>query len=136
VFKVRIWFASAGLLGAAAIALLNLFPGRAPVVPVLTLSICSFGIASSNFWAIAQQAAPAALVGRALGYLNTISQLGGVTAPLITGWTLGPNRNFSPAILIAALSPLISCALLIGAGPSGIQRLKALLISASVHEPG
>ena len=134
VFGVRLLFLSAGLLGASAILLLNIIPGRAPVLPILVLSVCSFGLASSNFWAIAQYASPSAMVGRAIGYLNTLSQIGGVLAPLITGWSLGPHRNFKPAILIAGLCPLVSALLLALAGPKKLDCLKRELAGSSIAE--
>ncbi len=125
VFGIRLLFLNLGLLGSSAILLLNFLPGRAPVLPVLILSVCSFGVASSSFWAIAQYASPSAMVGRAIGYLNTISQIGGVAAPLITGWTLGPHKDFRLAILLAGLSPVVSLFLLLLTGPQGLSKLKS-----------
>jgi MFS family permease len=124
VFRVRLRFACAGLLGSSAILLLNLIPGRSSVLPILIVSICCFGVASSSFWTLAQHAPPSELVGRAIGYLNTISQLGGVAAPLITGWSLGPQRNFTVAIALAGSAPLVSLVLLLLTGSAGLDRLK------------
>src|SRR5579884_4542936 len=50
VFRVRTWFTGAGLAGAALILLLDLPPHRMAVLPVLILSICYFGVPSSQFW--------------------------------------------------------------------------------------
>jgi MFS transporter, ACS family, D-galactonate transporter len=127
VFRTRITFAVAGLLGASSILLLNVVPGRAPVLPVLVISICSFGVTSSSYWAIAQHTPPAFLVGRGIGYLNTLSQMAGAVAPVITGWSLGPTKNFHFAILLAGVAPLIACALLFVAGPQGLENLKRTL---------
>lgn len=131
VFGVRLFFLSLGLIGAAVILFLDFLPGRSAVLPVLTISISSFGIASSSFWAIAQYASPSAMVGRAIGFLNTISQIGGISAPLITGWSLGPHKDFSLAILLAGLSPVVSVILLLLAGPRGLDKLKADLAAAA-----
>jgi MFS family permease len=117
-FWVRIGFAASGLTGAASILLLNVTAGRAPVLPILVLSICSFGIASSNFWTISQSASPVSLVGRVIGFLNTLSQVAGAVAPIVTGWSLGPQKDFRFAILIAGICPLIAAACLIVAGRS------------------
>jgi MFS family permease len=130
VLRVRVLFASFGLVGASAILFLNMLPGRAPVLPILAVSICSFGLASSNFWAIAQYTSPSVIVGRAIGYLNTLSQIGGIFAPLVTGWSLGPHRDFKPAILIAGLCPIASVILLAIAGPKKLNQLKAQLEGA------
>lgn len=127
VFRVRLWFAAAGLLGAGLILVLKVMPGRAPVLPVLIVSICSFGVASSSYWAIAQFVPPVSMVGRTVGFLNTLSQIGGIAAPLITGWSLGPHKNFGLAILLAGVSPLVSCVLLFIAGPRGLAKLKESL---------
>jgi MFS transporter, ACS family, D-galactonate transporter len=127
VFRIRVRFAAAGLLGAALIVLLDTLSSRGAVLPILTVSICSFGIANSSFWAIAQHVSPAAMVGRAIGFLNTVSQVGGIVAPLITGWSLGPQKNFRVAIALAAISPLVSCVLLLVAGSGGLEKLKERL---------
>lgn len=132
VFAVRVWFASAGLVGAGSILLFHLLPGRRPVLPILFVSVCSFGIANSNFWAISQHLPPIAMVGRTIGYLNTVAQVGGAAAPLITGWSLGPEKNFGLAILLAGFSPLLACAILLFlGGPRGLDQLKANLS----HQP-
>jgi MFS transporter, ACS family, D-galactonate transporter len=127
VFHTRLWFAGVGLLGATSILLLDVLPGRGPVLPVLMLSMCSFGVANSSYWVIAQHTPSAAMVGRAIGYLNTISQLGGILAPLITGWTLGPQRHFEVALLIAGSCPVVAALLIWLAGPKGLENLKAQL---------
>jgi ACS family D-galactonate transporter-like MFS transporter len=130
VFAVRLSFLSFGLIGASAILLLNLLSTRSAVLPILIVSICSFGISSSNFWAIAQYTSPSAMVGRAIGFLNTVSQIGGIGAPLITGWSLGPHKDFRLAILLAGLSPIIAVIALLLAGPNGLDKLKNHLATA------
>jgi hypothetical protein len=67
------------------------------------------------------------MVGRAIGFLNTISQAAGAAAPLITGWILGPEKQFGLALTIAGVSPLLAAACLLAAGPAGLERLKAKL---------
>lgn len=130
VFRVRILFGAAGLLGSASLLLLQVLPGRGPVLPILVLSICSFGIASSNFWAISQHVPPMQMVARTIGILNTLSQLAGALAPLITGWTLGPQKQFGVAVTVAGVCPLIACGLLLMAGPRGLTKLKENLVAA------
>jgi ACS family D-galactonate transporter-like MFS transporter len=132
VFQTRILFAAAGLVGASSILLLNVIPGRAPVLPILVISICSFGVTSSSYWAIAQYAPPTFLVGRSIGYLNTLSQTAGAIAPVITGWSLGPAKDFRFAILSAGVAPLIACVLLFTAG-RGLEKLKRELAAT---DPG
>jgi ACS family D-galactonate transporter-like MFS transporter len=128
VFRVRVSFAAAGYLGTAAILLLLVLPGRAWVVPVFTLSMCATGMGNASFWAIAQHVSPANMTGRTIGFLNTLSQVAGVAAPLVTGWILGPaEKHFGPAILVAGICPVLAGACLLAAGSSGLQSLKATL---------
>lgn len=128
VFWVRICFALAGLLGASTILLLNFTSGHTAVLPILAISMCSFGAANSNLWTIAQNAAPPSAVGRSIGYLNTISQLAGASAPLLTGWSLGPLRDFHLAIWVAGCCPLVACVCLLIAG-RGLDRLRLTLVT-------
>jgi MFS family permease len=107
-FRVRLWFAAAGCVGASSLLLLNLLPRNSLVMLVLLISVCSFGMMSANFWTLAQNVAPPEKVGRVIGFLNTASQIGGVAAPLITGQILGPQRHFAPAVAIAAVCPLVA----------------------------
>ena len=105
-FRVRLWFCAAGYFGSGAVLLLLVLPGReAAITPCLLFAVCATGIGNANYWAISQQAAPANLVGRTIGYLNTISQLAGAAAPLITGWILGPEKQFGVALMIAGIAP-------------------------------
>ena len=109
--KVRVLFGTSGMLCASSLLLLNV--AQIPVLPVLLLAICGFGVASSSMWTIAQTLASASVVGRFIGFLNTLSQIAGAVAPLITGWTLGPKHNFQFAIWIAGLAPLVAAACLV-----------------------
>jgi len=131
VFRVRMWFCAAGYLGAGSILLLLILPGREAVLPVLTLSVCATGIGNANYWALSQQAAPANLVGRAIGFLNTISQLAGAAAPLITGWILGPEKQFGVALAIAGICPLLAAVSVLAAGAGGLERMRVSLSGAS-----
>jgi MFS family permease len=127
VFRIRLWFCVAGYVGSGALLLLLVLPGRGPVLPVLLIAVCATGIGNANFWAISQQAAPANLVGRAIGFLNTLSQLAGAAAPLITGWILGPQKQFSMALAIAGIAPVLAAGLLAYTGPRGLERMRTSL---------
>lgn len=127
VFHVRLWFCAAGYLGSGALLLLLVLPSRAAVMPVLLVAVCATGIGNANFWAIAQHAAPSNLVGRTIGYLNTISQIAGATAPLITGWILGPEKQFGVALAIAGISAPLAALCLIATGARGLERMRNAL---------
>lgn len=126
IFRVRVWFAAAGSVGAASLVLLNYLPGNALGMLVLYFSVCCFGVVSANFWTMAQNVAPPEKVGRVIGFLNTASQLGGVAAPLITGYILGPAKYFPPAVAIAAVCPLASLVPLFMAS-QGMESLRTSL---------
>jgi MFS family permease len=117
--RVRIVFGSIGLLAASSLLLMNFSPSRAIVLPVLLVCICGFGIGSASMWTIAQTLATASTVGRFIGYLNTLSQIAGAAAPLITGWTLGPQNNFHLAIWIAGVAPILAAVCLSRSAPDG-----------------
>jgi MFS transporter, ACS family, D-galactonate transporter len=125
---VRITIAVAGLAGAGAILLLTRVPNRSSVLAVLIVSVCSFGVASANFWAVVQHLCSAHVTARIIGYFNTLSQIAGVAAPIITGYTLGPDRDFTVAILLAGASTLAAAGLLLSAGTRGLDRLRQALI--------
>jgi ACS family glucarate transporter-like MFS transporter len=127
VFRARLWFGVVGYVGTAAILLLLVTPDQSWVLPILTFSMCATGIGNSNFWTISQHVPPKNLVGRTIGYLNTVSQVAGMAAPLITGWILGPQKQFGPAILVAGVCPALAAVFLLAAGSKGLGRMKALL---------
>jgi len=127
VFRARLWFAAVGYAGTAAILLLLVTPDRSWALPILTFSMGATGIGNSNFWTISQHVPPKNLVGRTIGYLNTVSVAAGAAAPVITGWILGPQRHFGPAILVAGVCPALAAICLLAAGSKGLERMKALL---------
>ena len=127
-FGVRSAFLAAGLVASSSILLLLLLPNTIGAQPVLIISICGFGVANVSFWTIAQQVAPAAAVGSTIGVLNTVSQMAGAAAPVITGWSLGPEKNFAFAILLAGASPLLALLLLVIANPAALSRLQREVI--------
>jgi len=127
VFRVRLWFCAAGYLGSGSLLLLLVLPGKEVVLPILMVAVCSAGIGNSNYWAIAQHTPPMSLVGRTIGFLNTLSQIAGAAAPLVTGWILGPEKQFGPAVLIAGMSSICAAFCLLFVGASGMERIKTNL---------
>ncbi len=92
-------------------------------------NLCHVAMGNSSFWAIEMQwrAAGESHRAKSIGYLNTLSQIAGIIAPIVTGWMLGPQKQFGPAILVAGLCPLFAGMCLIATGVSGLDRTKALL---------
>jgi MFS family permease len=127
VFPARLWFAALGWAGTAAILLLLVAPNRSSALPILTIAMCATGIGNSSFWAISQHVPPKNMVGRTIGFLNTLSVAAGGAAPVITGYLLGPQKHFGPAILVAGVCPALAAVCLLIAGPQGLERMKMRL---------
>jgi MFS family permease len=124
VCRSRVMFAAAGYLGTAAVLLLLVLRDRGWVLPVLAFSICATGAGNASFWALVQQVSPRRMAGRSVGYLNTLSQVAGAAAPVITGWILGPEKQFGPAILVAGICPVLAAVCLLAAGSGGLDELQ------------
>jgi MFS family permease len=127
VFLVRVAFCASGYAAAGAVLLLLVLPGKVVVFPVLLLSMVGIGIGNSNYWAIVQHVPPEHMVGRSVGFLNTLSTAAGAAAPLVTGWVLGPQKQFGPALAVAGITPLLASVCLLIAAPRGLERVKAHL---------
>ena len=126
IFRARLWFGVVGYAGTAAILLL-LVTDRSWALPILMFSLCATGIGNSNYWTITQHASPKNMVGRTVGFLNTVSVAAGAAAPVITGWILGPQKHFGPAILLAGVCPVLAAVCLLAAGSKGLGQMKTLL---------
>ncbi|HEV2500121.1 MAG TPA: MFS transporter [Terriglobia bacterium] len=127
VFRARLWFGVVGYAGTGAILLLLIARDRSWALPILTFSMCATGIGNSNYWTISQHVPPKSMVGRTIGLLNTGAVVAGAAAPIVTGWILGPQKQFGPAILVAGACPVLASVCLIIAGSTGLERLKILL---------
>lgn len=101
--RVRKTYAATGLFlcGAA------MFP--APMVNsathslgLITLACAAISLFSANVWAITQTLAGPPAAGRWTGFQNFIGNLGGVAAPLVTGWIVSETGSFLFAFWTAA----------------------------------
>ena len=73
-------------------------------------------------------------MGRTVGFLNTISVAAGAAAPIITGWILGPQKDFGPAIVVAGVCPVLAGVCLLAAGSKGLSRIKSMLSGEAYAE--
>jgi MFS family permease len=76
-------------------------------VALLCVGYIAFGILASNHWAITQTLAGAGAAGRWTGMQNTIGNLSGIVAPIVTGFIVKETGSYtwafaSPAILAVA----------------------------------
>lgn len=69
---------------------------------LITFSSVFLGVFSSNVWAITQTFAGPAAAGRWTGFQNFIGNLGGVAAPMATGWIVAETGSFQLAFWLAA----------------------------------
>ncbi len=127
VFPARMWFAGMGYAATGVVLLLLVTPSRFWALPILTVALCGTGIGNSSFWAISQHVPPENMVGRTVGYLNTVAVAAGGLASIITGLLLGPQKHFGVAIFVAGLCPVLSAFCMLATGPKRLEQMKALL---------
>jgi MFS family permease len=100
--RVRKTFVAGGLALAGTSLAFCAFSGPNLCVVLLTLGVMSFGICSSNIWAISQTLAGPQAAGRWVGFQNFVGNLSGVVAPAITGFVLQRTGQFYWAFIIVA----------------------------------
>jgi MFS family permease len=101
--RVRKTFTGGGLILAGTFLGLAAATGPRTCLVMLVLGVVSFGVTSSNVWAITQTLAGPQAAGRWTGFQNFIGNLAGVVAPALTGFVAGRTGHFywAFAILLA-----------------------------------
>lgn len=99
-----------GLLMASSIGLAAF--AASPLMAVALLCVAKSGttVAASQVWALPGDVAPRNMVSRVAGIQNTVSNMGGVVGPIVTGAIVGATGSFVPALLFS--SALIVIAML------------------------
>jgi len=88
---------AAGLLAAAALS-----NSSTLCVVLLIATCCALGMFTANVWAMTQtMAGPAA--GSWTGIQNCIGNMGGITSPLVAGWTVEASGSYQTAFYAAAI---------------------------------
>jgi ACS family tartrate transporter-like MFS transporter len=107
---------AAAVLSAAGLALSACFEAAAP--SIIALSVASIGTlaAMAPFWALptALLSGTSAAVGIAL--VNSIGNLAGFFGPYLVDWIKNATGEFSYALLVLAVGPLVSAVLVIHVG--------------------
>ena len=83
-------------------------------------SMAGLGLATANYWALTQTLVPGNAAGRIAGIQNCASNLGGVVAPIITGWlkqTSGGYRLPMQAIWLVLVLGVTAYAVLVRSEP-------------------
>lgn len=77
---------------------------QSAVVAVILLCIAKSGttVAASQVWALPADVAPGNTVSMVAGLQNTVSNMGGVVGPIITGAIVGATGSFIPALVFSA----------------------------------
>jgi MFS transporter, ACS family, D-galactonate transporter len=105
--RVRKTFVAAGLLLSTVMVGAVLVPDMTTAVILLIAGYIAFGIFASNHWAITQTLAGQSAAGKWTGIQNTIGNLSGVAAPVVTGLIIDRTGSYYWAFLSPAALALI-----------------------------
>ncbi len=92
--RVRKGFAAAGLLLCTLVLPAAIVPNPWTCIALLTAACLSFGLCTSNHWAISQTLAGAPAAGKWTGLQNAFGNLAGVAAPWVTGVIVSATGQF------------------------------------------
>jgi ACS family D-galactonate transporter-like MFS transporter len=69
----------------------------------VVFSLCGLGLATANYWALAQTLTPASIAGRVAGIQNTAANLAGVAAAWFTGILVEKTGSFNAPLVAIGL---------------------------------
>ncbi|AGN38018.1 MFS transporter [Bacillus paralicheniformis] len=80
------------------------------ILAVILLCVAKSGttVAASQVWALPGDVAPKNMTSMVAGIQNTVSNMGGVVGPIITGFIVGATGSFVPALLFSAVLIVIA----------------------------
>ena len=96
-----------GLIGSTIILPVTIVQDEATSIVLLMLACMSFGVYTSNHWAITQTLAGPLAAGRWTSIQNGIGNLSGIAAPWLTGFVVETTGRFYLAFLVSAVVALI-----------------------------
>jgi MFS family permease len=73
-------------------------------------SLAGLGLATANYWALTQTLVPGKAMGRIAGIQNCASNMGGVAAPILTGWLKEKSGGYQAPMLVIWIILLIGIA--------------------------
>ena len=97
---VRKTFIVIGLLLCMLIVPAGMVEDRMSSVWLLAISLCGLGVASPNTWTLTQAVCSKSLVGTVSGIQNFGGNVGGILAPLVTGYIADKTGSFGLAFVI------------------------------------
>jgi MFS family permease len=101
--RVRKSFAAAGLLACTLVLPAAIVPRPWMCIALLTAACLSFGLCTSNHWAITQTIAGPPAAGKWTGLQNAFGNLAGVAAPWITGVIVSATGHFFYAFVAVSV---------------------------------
>ena len=99
-----------GLLMASSIGFAAFADSAAVAVLLLCIAKSGTTVAASQVWALPADVAPLNAVSMVAGVQNTVSNIGGVIGPIVTGAIVGATGSFVPALVVS--SALIGVAII------------------------
>jgi MFS family permease len=91
-----------GLLLCGLMLLAAAIAPTAPAMVCLVIAFIGIGLFTCNVWAITQTLAGKDRAGTWTGWQNAVGNMGGVIAPIVTGWSVTAAGSFLPAFFTAA----------------------------------
>ena len=96
-----------GLIGATVIVPVSIIRNETFSITLLLLACMSFGVYTSNNWAITQTLSGPLAAGRWTSIQNGVGNLSGIAAPWLTGFVVEETGAFYLAFVVAAVIALI-----------------------------
>jgi sugar phosphate permease len=108
--KVRKAFTIAGFVLAATEVIGARSDSHAVALFFAVFSLSGLGLATANYWALTQSLFPGAAIGRIVGVQNCASNVGGIVAPLMTGWLKQATGSYEAPMQVIWVLLLIGVA--------------------------
>lgn len=101
--RVRKIFIAAGMLICCLVVPAGFVEDRITAVWLLTISLSGLGVASPNTWTLTQAVSSKKIVGTVSGIQNLGGNVGGILAPMLTGFIAHLNRSFALALALCGV---------------------------------
>ena len=74
----------------------------------LVIAFAAIGVFTANAWAITQTMAGKEAAGTWTGFQNAVGNMGGVVAPILTGWSVAQTGSYVTAFLVSSAMLVLS----------------------------
>jgi len=105
--SVRKGFITAGLAVACLIVPAGVVEDKMTSVWLLAMSLCGLGLASPNTWTLTQAVCSKEIVGTVSGIQNFGGNIGGIIAPVLTGYIAHVTKSFILALGITGVIAVV-----------------------------